>query len=125
MANYNYTTIEQIMGSVERAFACPNVEFSITSSRGNVVKVELREWVAECGPREGEVIRMFSYHGSGSSGSKRPEDMRNFETVASILLSLDAYLKVGKEYKRLYRDIVPVNRNGGYLMDVVTGEVII
>lgn len=128
MANYNYTTVEQILGTLEGAFLTPNVELEIESSRGNVVRVELAEWVAECGPREGETVRTLFYRGENCGGSM------NFDTamdrayaVARVLLALDARLKVGKKYLR-YRDMILVNAPKhplyGHIIDAETLEVI-
>ena len=125
MANYNYITMDDIIMAIENAAVHADKPQRIESTRGNVATVEWQTWRSEDGKYHSLLCVDYDYGYKSYDMAKSDR----VEVIEAILVALNCYLKVEKEYKWLFRDIVRVNNPMhplyGHIVDMETLEVII
>lgn len=124
MANYNYITMDEILMAIENAAIYADKPQTIKSTRGNVATVEWQTWRSNDGKYHSLLCIDYDY-------GYKSYDMcasSRAEIIEGILVALNCYLKVEKEYKWLYKDIVRVNNPAhplyGHIVDMNTCEII-
>lgn len=125
MANYNYTTLDEVLAVINHAVEREGEVQRIKSTRGDYAAVEFKTWQGKDGKMHSRICIEYS-HGFGSYNM---EESGRVEVVEAILVALNCRLKIGKEYKRLFRDVIRVNNPAhplyNHIVDIASGEVIL
>lgn len=125
MANYNSITLDEILAVIENAAIHIDKPQTIKSTRGSVATVEWQTWRS----KDGKYHSLLCVDYDCGYKSYDMEKSDRIEVVEAILIALNCHLKINKEYKWLFRDIIRVNNPKhplyGHIVDMASGEVII
>lgn len=125
MANYNSITMDEILAVIESAAIHVDKPQTIKSARGSVATVEFQTWRGS----DGKFYNMLCVSHDYGYGSYDMDKSDRAEVAEAILRALNCHLKVGKEFKWLFRDIIYVNNPNhplyGHIVDMVSGDIII
>lgn len=125
MANYNSITMGEILAAIENAAIHVDTPHRIESTRGNVATIEWQTWKG----KDGNIRNLLCIDYDCGHKSYDMGKFDRVEVAEGVLIALNCHLKIGKEFKRLYADIIRVNNPAhplyGHIVDMADGNIII